>query len=219
MATNKTRWLRNLDGASEPLTMLHLFQAGATQAIKAGEILELTGDTNTAWVPIDSDFAMNGNIAVAAEEIKAGDRAGYYNIIVPRPGDVFEFPLATAAATAIGTALYFSDSETVTNSGTNALGYAVGTSHYPLKQGHLADDAGGDAGTTIKSYAYVEMVFALTASFYAALVRSDRTANIGDAGGYAGLIFDATGTSIQAQIDATLTHSLEADGTVTDEVS
>ncbi len=153
MATNTTRWLRNLDGATEPFVYLALFQAGATQAIKRGELLEFTGDTNTAFVPLDSDFGMVSNIAIANEEIKSGDRAGYYEVIVPRPGDVFEFELDTAAATAYGTALYFDDSETVSASGTEPLGYAVGQSHYPDKQGHLADDASGDAGTTIASNA------------------------------------------------------------------
>ena len=218
MATNHTRWVGSLNGASGPLIMKHLFQAGATQAIKRGELLELTGDSSTAWVPLDSDFAMNGNIAIANEEIKDGDRAGYYEIIVPRPGDVFEFDLATAAATTIGSLLYYSSSEKVATSGTNALGVAVGQEHYPDKQGHLADDASGDAGTTVRSTSQIRMTITENASFFAALQRQTAI-NLGDAGGFSGFLFDATGTSIQAQIDGTLTHSLETDGTVTDEVA
>lgn len=159
MATNQKRWVRNLNGASEQFIFMALFQAGATQAIKRGELLEFTGDTNTAFVPINSDFSMDSNIAIANEEIKDGDRAGYYEVIVPRPGDVFEFDLAAAAATAYGTPMYFSSSEVVTASaGSNIIGRAVGQSHYPLKQGHLTDDIGGDAGTTIRSISTVEMV-------------------------------------------------------------
>lgn len=171
MATNKTPWLRNLDGASEPMVMLGNFAAGSTAAIKRGEILELTGNTNTEWVPIDSDFNAAGNLAVANEEIKAGDRAGYYEIIVPRPGDVFEFALASATAIALGASLYYSASQTVATSGSNAIGTAVGQAHYPQKQNHLTDDGGPDSGTTIKSTSYVEMTFDVAGSYYAALVK------------------------------------------------
>lgn len=166
MATNNARWVGNIHGAAEPLVMLGNFAAGVTQAIKRGEILELTANTNTEWVPIDSDFAMSADIAIANEEIKSGDRAGYYEIIVPRPGDIFEYDMDTAAATAVGTALYFDDSETVSASGSNILGNAVGQEHYPLKQGHLTDDAGGDAGTTIRSIGVVRMTFQPSNSWY-----------------------------------------------------
>ena len=170
MATNNQRWVGNIDGATEPYIYLGSFQAGATQAIKQGEILEFTGDSNTDWVPIDSDFAMAGNVAVANEEIKDGDRAGYYEIIVPRPGDMFDYSLATAAATAYGTALYYSSSEAVAASCTNQLATAVGQQHYPQKQEHLADGGIADMGTTIKSQSTVIMTFELAASLYATLV-------------------------------------------------
>jgi predicted RecA/RadA family phage recombinase len=167
MATNKATWIRNLNGHCEPLVMLGLFQAGATQAVKRGEILELSGGN---WIPLDADQSMAGVIAVANEEIKAGDRAGYYEIIVPRPGDVFEFELAAAGATAVGTALYFSTSQKLTvTAGSNVIGNAVGQEHYPQKQGHLSDEPGGDAGTTVRNTSYVRMTFKAAASYYAAL--------------------------------------------------
>lgn len=219
MPTNTVRWIRNLDGAGEPLVMLGLFAAGVTQAIKRGEILELTGSGGTEWVPINSDFAMNGDIAIANEEIKSGDRAGYYEIIVPRPADVFEFALAAASALTVTSPVFFSDSETVTTSGTNALGYAVGQEHYPDKQGHLSDDAGGDAGTTLRSTAYARFTFAVTASYYSALIRSNRSPNVGDSGGFTGFQFDGAGTSIQFYLDGTLVRSFETTGAATDEVS
>ena len=169
MASNKATWIRNLDGAQEPLVILGLFQAGATAAVKRGEILELSSSN---WIPLDADQSMAGVIAVANEEIKSGDRAGYYEIIIPRPGDVFEFELAAAGATALGTALYFSTSQKLTvSAGTNVVGRAVGQEHYPQKQGHLADDAGGDAGTTVRSTSYVRMTFTKAASYYAVLVQ------------------------------------------------
>ena len=169
MATNKARFVRNMDGATEPFIILGKFQAGSTQAIKPGELLEFTGDTNTAWVPMDSDYDMDSNVAIANEEIKTGDLAGYYEVIVPRPGDIFEFELAAAGATAYGTALYYSDSETVTvTAGTYIIGNSVGQTNYPI-QGHAADDASGDAGSTIKSQATVQMTIEASNSIYSLL--------------------------------------------------
>jgi len=166
MATNRACWTKNLNGAPEPLVMLGIFQAGVTKAIKVGEILELSGGY---WIPLDADQSMAGVIAIANEEIQSGDRAGYYEIIVPRPGDVFEFALAVAAATAIGANLYWSTSQAIAASGSNVLGNAVGQRHFPLKQGHLAKDASTDSGTTIRSQSYVEMTITAAASYYAAL--------------------------------------------------
>ncbi len=168
MAKNKNPFLYNLiTGDTKPLKMLGRFQAGATQAIKRGELLELSG---SYWIPLDADQSMAGVIAVAAEEIKSGDRAGYYEIIVPRPGDVFEFDLAAAGANAIGTAVYFSTSQSVTiTTGSNQLGTIVSQDHYPQRQGHLADDASGDQGTTIRSAAYAGITIKAAASYYAAL--------------------------------------------------
>lgn len=170
MATNQLRWIRNLNGAKEPLVMLGKFAAGASVPIKQGELLELTGNTNTEWVPMDSDFSAAANVAIANEEIKSGDRAGYYEIIVPRPGDVFAFDLATGSAIAVGASLYWSDSETLAASGSNALAYACGQEHYPQKQGHLSDDASGDAGTTVRSTSRVLCCVKQAASYLAAFV-------------------------------------------------
>lgn len=220
MATNTLRWIRNLLGAPEPLIMLASFQAGLTQAIKRGELLEFTGDSSTDFVPIDSDFAFDGNIAIANEEIKNGDRAGYYEIIVPRPGDVFEFALATAAAVTYGTPLYYSSSEKVTTTaGSNVLGYAVGQEHYPQKQRHLTDDAAGDSGTTVASTAYARMTICESASIWAKLQRHGNRIDLGDGGGFSGWWFDASATKLRGYIDGTLTVSLNTDGTWTDEVS
>lgn len=170
MATNKpARWVGNINGALEPFTYLGLFQSGDTMAVKRGELLEFTGNGNTAWVPIDSDLAANSNLAIANEEIKAGDRAGYYEVIMMRPGDIFEFDLASASAIAYATALYFSDSETFATSGSNIIGYSIGQDHYPQKQGHLVDDASGDSGTTIRSTSTVKMIFREAVSIYSLL--------------------------------------------------
>lgn len=171
--SNKMTFVKNVlnPGLSQPYLVKGLFQAGATQAIKRGEILERTAGGNTQWIPIDSDFAAVGNIAVAWEEIKSGDRAGYYWIAVPRPGDVWRYTLQSATAVTLGDALYYSttDSQTLHTSGTNVLARVVDEDHYPQKQGHLADEPSGDAGTTIRSTSYALVGFIAAASYYETL--------------------------------------------------
>ena len=179
MASNQTRWVKNLYGASGPLIVPGRFAAGSTQAIKRGELLEFTGSGNTLWVPMDSDFDMSaalgsgGGVAIAACEIKAGDLAGYYPIICPRDGDVFEFALDASDDLALGTALYWTtDSETVTDTaGTNILGNVAGWPHFSAiyPQGHASDAASIDKGTTVGTQARVHMTIQRTNSLFASL--------------------------------------------------
>jgi len=218
MAVNKQTFKYNLlTGATKPLIMPGLFAAGSTKAIKAGEIIERTNTSNTIWVPIDSDFLMVGNIAVMGEEIKSGDRAGYYKVIVPRPFDVFEYALSAAGAPAIGAPLYFSASQVVAVAGTYELGRVVGFDHYPRFQGHLADDASPDSGVTIRNTSYVQMMFNPVASWWEAFARSSWL-NAGDAGGFSGLFWDAANTTLDLYVDGTQTAHIAADGTYNDDV-
>ena len=172
MATNQARYVGNLQGLPAPTLgagmTLGLFQAGATQAVKRGEILEKTAGGATQWVPMDSDFNMDKDVAIAAEEIKSGYLSGYYLIYTIRPGDVWEFEKAAAGADAYGTALYWSSSEKVTiTAGTNILGHIAGTSGlYPGPQGHAADDASPDKGTTLTSQLRCHMTFATSNCFH-----------------------------------------------------
>lgn len=176
MASNNFRWVKSLAGehVTGPLVLPGNFAAGSSQAIKMGEVLELTGNTNTEWVPMDSDFSMAANVAIAAEEIKSGDLAGYYKIIVPRPDDVFEYTLLSTDTQnpALGTAVYYSDSETVTTTaGSNILGNVSGHAHYPFPQGHTSDDASLSRGTTRRNVAggKVHITFQASNSYRAAL--------------------------------------------------
>lgn len=170
MASNHQRWVGNMYGHDRPLIMLGKFAAGASVPIKRGELLELTGNTNTEWVPMDSDYNMAANVAIANEEIKNGDLAGYYEIIVPRDGDMFEYDLAAAGSNAVGTAVYWSSSEAVTiTAGSNIIGNIVGQEHYPQKQGHLSDDASTDSGTSIRSVSKAIITIQRSNSYLAAL--------------------------------------------------
>lgn len=167
-SNNYPRYVGSLFGDLPPLVILGKFQAGATQAIKRGEMLELSSGN---WIPLDADQSMTAIIAIAAEEIKSGDLAGYYHILVPRPGDLWDFPLAADNSSGdVGDALYWSDSETLTaTAGSNILAYIVGQHHYPQKQGHAADGDPADRGTTIRSVRKVQVTFKAAVSYYAAL--------------------------------------------------
>lgn len=166
MAENQIRYVGNLNGAPGPLRKKGLFQAGSAQAVKQGEILVRNGSSQ--FVPISADEAMSAEVAIADSEIRSGDLAGYYDVIVPRDGDVFVVPLAAAAAPALGASLYYSGSQEVTTSGTNVLGYSVGDDHIPA-QGHKSVDGSPDAGTTLQNTTQVLMVFKKSVSYYAAL--------------------------------------------------
>lgn len=152
-----------------PLKKKVLFQAGATQAIKRGEICAKTASTNTKFTPIaaDSDFS-TVKLVIAAEEIQAGDKEGYYWAWVPRPGDVWEFDLASASNPAIGAALYYSTSQALALSGSNALGYSVGDDHIP-KQEPAVISPYADAGVTLRNMTKVKMGFRLTYSLWSAM--------------------------------------------------
>lgn len=166
-ASSHVRWVRNLSGAKDLLVKRGKFQAGVTQAVKKGEILILTGGY---FVPVTADTAMAGTIAIANEDINSGDLAGYYEILVPRADDVFEFDLATASAIVVGAALYFSSSEAFATSGTNIMAYSEGQVHYPDKQGHMSvGDGSSDAGTTIASTSKVQVIFKAAVSYRAAI--------------------------------------------------
>jgi len=166
-------WVGHRGGDRKPYVVPGLVAAATQQ--KSGEIVELTGNGNTEWVPINSDFSANADLAVAANDKSASDRLGYYPLLVPRPLDVFRFDLAAAGANAIGTGLYYSSSGasflTIT-AGSNVIAAIVGHDHYPNMQGHLTDDAGPDMGTTIRSTSQALVSFRRASSYFAALHRA-----------------------------------------------
>lgn len=173
MASNKYVFVKNLNGADGPLVLpIGRFAAGSSQAVKVGEILELSGGDFT---PLTSDKAMAATVAIAAEEIKDGDRAGYYDIMIPRPGDVFEVELEAAAAAAIGAAVYIDDEsqKVTTTAGSNVLGHVIGHGGVPHKQGHLTAGDLIDSGTTIASTNHVHITIKEGASYWNALQGDD----------------------------------------------
>lgn len=166
MATNKTAYIGNIFGAPGPWKVKGKFQAGATQAIKRGEILELSSGN---FVPLTSDKAMAATVAIADCEIRSGDLAGYHDIIVPRPGDVFEFTNGAADNPGIGTSLYLTGSQTLTSTaGTNVIAVSFDEGPVPT-QGFQSVNPSFDVGTTVRSQGTVRCIVKASCSYYAAI--------------------------------------------------
>lgn len=163
----KARWVKNLNGATQPLIQLLLFAASGD--IEAGALIEKTANGATEFVEMDADFAMSADVAIAHQDIKSGDRKGYYEAIIPRPGDVFAFELDAAASPAVGAPVYYNTSKTVKLAGTNILGNICGQDHYPPQQGRLTVDGAPDSGTTIKETKTVFVTIKQSNSVYSSL--------------------------------------------------
>jgi len=175
MPANNLRWVKNLNDPNRmgPRITLGLFAAGATTAIDVGEILERTNTGNTIWVPADSDHDATTGLAIAATDIASGDLAGFYPIIEFLDGDVFEFDIDTAAATAPEDAMYFSSSKELSASGTNIWAYTVsGAPNSPAAQNRGSQGQLGDNGVTFRSSKKVWVVFRLAYSSYAFIQRA-----------------------------------------------
>lgn len=164
------QWIENENDPTRegPRVTLGKFQAGSTQAITKGQLLERTADTNSAWVPIDSDHdATVTKLAIAACDISAGDPAGYYPIIEFMDGDVFEADLAAASALAPETALYYSSATAVTvTAGTNIIAYTTQGPNHPGQQFRNSQGQLGDKGTTFRSTNKARFIFRLAVSSY-----------------------------------------------------
>jgi len=168
MASNQARWVKNMFGAPGPLTWPITFAAGASQAVKQGELLDISSGNG---VPLASDKDMSaGILAIAHEEIKSGDAAGYYLAILPRPGDVFEFAFTDADNPAQATAVYWTSSEEVTSTaGTNIIGHVVDHDGFPQLSGHASDDASIAAGTTRGNVSRVLITIEQSNSYFSQL--------------------------------------------------
>lgn len=158
------RWIENVLDPNKvgPTKMKGKFQAGATQAIADGEILERTADTNTRWVPMDSDHdaTAGAGLAVSAHPITSGDLAGEFEIIVPVDGDVFEADYDEADAIEPETALYWvSSTKLKKTAGTNIVAYSVRGPNAPATQKRLSQGQLGDSGETYRTTNRVRFMF------------------------------------------------------------
>lgn len=166
MPVNLQPFAKSMFGPQAPFRLLLPVAAGSGQAIKRGEICEIS---SSVWAPISSDASFTAELAVCDHEIVAESKAGYYPFIIPRPGDMFEFELAAAAAAARGADLYYSTSQVLTTSGNNSLGDVVDHSGIPRQQGKADVGDVADRTSTILSAGFVLMTFKASTSYYAAL--------------------------------------------------
>jgi len=168
-AVNKDPFVYSRSKDGSPQTFLGLVQAGATQAIKVGEIC--TWDETTGYFsPVDAVADHRYILAIAKEEQKATGRAEltasrYIEFYALNPNDVFEFAIDASRTLAIG------DSFTLTASDSQKLTYAaaafpvaisVGFSNYPQEE-----------DTTIASASYAQVKFNPTATWHG--YRMDQT--------------------------------------------
>jgi len=175
VAKRNVKWVMNLYGAPSPLTILEQFQAGSSQTIDEGEFLEVSSGN---FIPLATDKAMSNTVAISLEEIKTGDGAGFYPLIVPRPGDVFEADLLSTDSQNPdkGTALYVDGDDSVTTTaGSNILGHVFNHDGFPKRSGHTSDDASIGEGTTISDVASGKIQFTIKegASYWGALQGDD----------------------------------------------
>lgn len=171
----QVRWIENLNDPTlvGPMYYADKFQAGATQEIAGGdlggEILERTADTNTRWVPADSDHdaTAGAGLAISCDPVTSGDLAGVRRIIVPRPGDVFEADYDEADAIEPETALYWvSSTKLKKTAGTNIIAYSVRGPNAPALQKRLSQGQLGDSTETYRSTNRVRFVFRAACSFH-----------------------------------------------------
>lgn len=165
-ATNKSPWIKNIFGAGQPLIFMGAVQAGTTAPIKRGEICTYN-ETTGYFIPATASTDAIYSLAIANEEQKAADLAGYMEFIALREGDVFEFLLASARAVTLGDplALTSADSQKLTYDADGvAVATVVSSSHYPEH----------GAGTTIRSQTYAQVMFRRQYSYlYKNIMRSE----------------------------------------------
>ena len=165
MATSQVRYVRNIFGAPGPFLFPGKFQAGSTQEIRRGEFLKLSGGN---FVPLSTDESMSAVVAIADCDIRPGQLAGFYNVLVPRPGDVFQCVLDASGVATPGANLYIAGSQTLTlTTGSNAFGDVCDEAACPIQKG--PSDVGADQGTTVATVMRVNFTIKAANSYYAAL--------------------------------------------------
>lgn len=162
MAVNRDPFCYSSNKDGKPEKFKGLVQAGATQAIKVGEIC--TWDETTGYfVPVDAVADHRYNLAISAEEQKATGRAEltgerYIDFYSLNPNDVFEFQIDAARSLALGDpfTLTASDSQKLTyGAGAFAVALSVSDDHYPQEE-----------DTTIRNQSYARVRFNPACTYY-----------------------------------------------------
>jgi len=163
-AVNKDPFVRSGRKNGNPHTFKGLVQAGATAAIKIGEICTWN-ETVGYFIPVNAVADSRYPLAIAKEEQKLAvgrtgelNAARYMEFYSLHPEDVFEFPLAAAAAVIPGDpyTLTASDSQKLTAAaGAFPVAFIVDDDHFPQ-----------EINTTIRSISYGNFSFNPVASFW-----------------------------------------------------
>jgi hypothetical protein len=157
----------NLDGLPGPLVFRGLVQAGSTDSFERGDILNWN-ETTGYFTKVDAAADITYLLAFADEEIDADTcpAARYSRLIIPRPADLFEIPLAAAAAIAVG-ANYIPTGTTDQQATADADGAPVFTS---VGQGNYPEPI-KNGGTTVRSMANGLFTVNYEFSYYKKLVK------------------------------------------------
>ena len=161
-AVNKDPFVRSLSHDGKPHVFRGLVQAGSTQAIKIGEICAFN-KTAGYWVPVSAVNDFIYALAVARQEQKSDDVAGYIEFYSLHPDDQFEFTIDAARALALGDTflLTTSDSQKLTYSATGyPVARCVDDGNYPER----------GAGTTIRNRSYAVVSFNIACSAWGLLI-------------------------------------------------
>jgi len=197
MAVNKDPFCYSSRKDGKPHVFRGLVQAGATQAIKVGEICTWN-ETTGYFIPVDAVADFRYPLAIAREEQKAavgrsGELSGarYIEFYSLHPQDVFEFELAAAQSLAIGDpfTLTASNSQKLTAAaGAFSVAHCVDDSHYPQEE-----------GTTIANQSYAKVSFNPIVSYW-----GFRFGKAGRSGGRRVIAMAATGTLLEGDMYNTL---------------
>lgn len=157
-----------ITGSTSPL--IKLLKRNTGVPIFRGEICKFGG---TYMAPLAADEAMDSVLAVCNEEIRSVDPLGYYEFIIPRVGDVFEYPLVTPSALAWNAPLYASStgySQVLTPTpGTNIIGYSCADDNIPHQQ--TVRSGNGNKGSTLETVSTAKFTFVSASSYWDVIYR------------------------------------------------
>lgn len=141
-SVNKVSFIKTDRADGSPDMFLGKVQAGTSATIKSGAIC-CYGKTAGYWTEISAVADSKYPLAIAAEEQAATDLTRNIRFYSLAPGDVFEFPMAAAAAVALGAlfSLTASDAQKLTVGATGIMPVAVyvGSSNRPTESGNVTD--------------------------------------------------------------------------------
>lgn len=199
MPVNKSPFVRSRNKDGKESVFRGPVQAGATQAIKRGELC-VFNKTSGQWVPVSAVADSVYALAMAREEQKAADLARYIEFYSLHPADEFEMEIDAARALALGDTflLTASNSQKLTYSATGfPVARCVDDGHYP------------EVGTTIRNRSYAVVSFNTLCSAWGLLISGEGLGKDGK------LVARTADLTLTKEMDGTLFTNTGASGAVT----